>query len=73
LIHERWTPAYEIASDASADDVLKAYAKEIDDLKARGGYVTADVIDVSPEHPDLKRCSQSLIVNTGTMRTKFDL
>jgi 1,2-dihydroxy-3-keto-5-methylthiopentene dioxygenase len=52
--YERWMPAYDIASDASAEDVLKAYAKEIDDLKARGGYVTADVIDVSPGTPGLE-------------------
>ena len=51
--YERWTPAHDIASDASADDVLSTYAKEIDDLKSRGGYVTADVIDVTPETPGL--------------------
>ncbi len=51
--YERWTPSHELAVDASADEVLKAYAKEIDALKARGGYVTADVIDVTPETPGL--------------------
>jgi 1,2-dihydroxy-3-keto-5-methylthiopentene dioxygenase len=52
--YERWTPAHELAADASADEVLRAYAKEIDDLKASGGYVTADVIDVTPETPGLE-------------------
>jgi len=33
--------------------VLAAYAAEIDRLKAAGGYVTADVIDVSPQTPNL--------------------
>ena len=42
------------AASASADEVLAAYAKEIDALKARGGYVTADVIDVKPETPNLE-------------------
>ena len=51
--YERWTPSHDIPADASADEVLKAYAKEIDALKARGGYVTADVIDVTPETPGL--------------------
>ena len=51
--YERWNPAHTIAFDASAEDVLNAYAKEIDDLKTRGGYVTADVIDVTPETPGL--------------------
>ena len=31
----------------------RAYAREIDALKARGGYVTADVIDVKPDTPNL--------------------
>jgi 1,2-dihydroxy-3-keto-5-methylthiopentene dioxygenase len=52
--YERWTPAHDVAPDASADEVLRAYEKEIDELKARGGYVTADVIDVTPETPGLE-------------------
>jgi 1,2-dihydroxy-3-keto-5-methylthiopentene dioxygenase len=51
--YERWTPAHEVDAAASADEVLRAYAKEIDELKGRGGYVTADVIDVTPETPGL--------------------
>ena len=51
--YERWTPAHEVAVHANADEVLRAYAKEIDALKAQGGYVTADVIDVTPETPGL--------------------
>lgn len=51
--YERWSPAHEIAADAAADEVLAAYAKEIEDLKVQGGYVTADVIDVGPETPGL--------------------
>jgi len=59
--YERWTPAHVVAADAPAEAVLKAYAKEIDDLKTRGGYVTADVIDVTPETAGLE-----------DMLTKFD-
>ena len=36
-----------------AEDILAAYADEIERLKARGGYVTADVIDVTAQTPDL--------------------
>src|SRR5215471_6654245 len=39
--------------DASADALLAAYSSKIDDLKARGGYITADVIDVNAETPGL--------------------
>ena len=52
--YERWMPAHDVSPDASAEEVLNAYAKEIDGLKARGGYVTADVIDVTPETPGLE-------------------
>jgi 1,2-dihydroxy-3-keto-5-methylthiopentene dioxygenase len=51
---ERWTPAHGLGAQASADEVLVAYAAEIERLKARGGYVTADVIDVRPETPNLE-------------------
>jgi 1,2-dihydroxy-3-keto-5-methylthiopentene dioxygenase len=40
-------------ADATADALLAAYAPKIDELKARGGYVTADVIDVNAETPGL--------------------
>ena len=42
-----------MADDAPAEEVLAAYAEEIERLKARGGYVTADVIDVQPQTPGL--------------------
>ena len=46
--YERWNPAHPVADDAPAEEILRAYAREIDELKQRGGYVTADVIDVDP-------------------------
>lgn len=51
--YERWTPAHEVAPDAPAAEILAAYAPEIERLKAQGGYLTADVIDVSPQTPGL--------------------
>jgi 1,2-dihydroxy-3-keto-5-methylthiopentene dioxygenase len=51
--YEKWTPAHPVAVDASAEQILQAYSSEIDKLKTRGGYVTADVIDVSAETPGL--------------------
>jgi|SRR5262252_7211807 len=47
--YERWQAGVAVPDDAPAESILEAYAKEIDSLKARGGYVTADVIDVRPE------------------------
>lgn len=50
--YERWS-LDRVGADASADEVLSAYADEIDAMKRRGGYVTADVIDVNPATPNL--------------------
>jgi len=58
--YERWS-LDRVGADASADDVLAAYSDEIDAMKRRGGYVTADVIDVNPATPNLE-----------TMLAKFD-
>ena len=52
--HERWEASHPVAEGASAEEVLKAYATEIDALKVRGGYVTADVVDVTPDTPGLE-------------------
>jgi 1,2-dihydroxy-3-keto-5-methylthiopentene dioxygenase len=50
--YEHWDLS-RVAADAPAEDVLDAYAEEIDELKRRGGYRTADVIDVYPDTPGL--------------------
>ncbi|MGD0628088.1 MAG: cupin domain-containing protein [Terracidiphilus sp.] len=50
--YERWDLS-RVPADAPAGAVLAAYSEEIDDLKERGGYVTADVIDVNPDTPNL--------------------
>jgi 1,2-dihydroxy-3-keto-5-methylthiopentene dioxygenase len=51
--YERWQPAHPVPDGASAEEVLAAYATEIERMKKAGGYVTADVIDVSPQTPNL--------------------
>ncbi|OYY75934.1 MAG: cupin [Sphingomonas sp. 28-62-20] len=53
---ERW-PTRAVAS---AEDVLIAYAPEIDQLVAADGYQSIDVMAVAPNHPD-----------RATIRTKF--
>ena len=50
---ERWS-LDRVPADSSAEQVLDAYRAEIDAMKQRGGYVTADVIDVHPATPNLE-------------------
>jgi 1,2-dihydroxy-3-keto-5-methylthiopentene dioxygenase len=51
--YERWPLADGVSSEASAEQILNAYAPQMEELKRRGGYVTADVIDVNPDTPGL--------------------
>jgi 1,2-dihydroxy-3-keto-5-methylthiopentene dioxygenase len=52
--YKQWRPSHTVAENAPAEEILGAYSSEIEELKARGGYVTADVIDVGPETPGLE-------------------
>ena len=45
--YQHWEPEASVPQDASADQILSAYEKQINELKHCGGYVTADVIDVN--------------------------
>jgi 1,2-dihydroxy-3-keto-5-methylthiopentene dioxygenase len=60
--YERWESLADLPSDASAEQVLSAYSPQIEILKRRGGYVTADVIDVNADTPGLE-----------TMLAKFNI
>lgn len=51
--HECWEVAGRIDADATNEQILDAYAPEIERLKQQGGYVTADVINVTAETPGL--------------------
>jgi 1,2-dihydroxy-3-keto-5-methylthiopentene dioxygenase len=52
--YERWETKRPVAPDGPPEEILAAYSTEIRALKERGGYVTADVIDVSPATPNLE-------------------
>ena len=51
--YERWDVESRVGPDASAEEILAAYEPEIERLKVEGEYVTADVINVSPDTPGL--------------------
>lgn len=54
ITYERWRSLRPLPSDATAEAVLAAYADKVDELRARGGYTAADVIDVKPDTPGLE-------------------
>ena len=52
--YERWDAGeMRVSPDATEDEILAAYSPEIEKLKAQGGYVTADVINIVPTTPNL--------------------
>jgi 1,2-dihydroxy-3-keto-5-methylthiopentene dioxygenase len=52
--YERWPATEHVAPGDPPERILEAYANEIEKLKAIGGYVTADVIDVTRDTPGLE-------------------
>jgi 1,2-dihydroxy-3-keto-5-methylthiopentene dioxygenase len=51
--YDVWEPSHPLSPESSQEDILDAYSSEIEKLKAAGGYVTADVINVNPQTPNL--------------------
>lgn len=52
--YDRWPVAGRIDGEATSDEILAAYADEVSVLQERGGYHTADVVDVTPTIPNLQ-------------------
>jgi len=50
---ENWDVEGRIGSEATNEEILAAYAPEIERLKSTHGFVTADVINVKPDTPGL--------------------
>lgn len=51
--YEHWQVDGRVNADATNEEILQAYQPEIDRLKQEGGFVTADVINVNPDTPNL--------------------
>ncbi len=54
IFYERWAVEGRVQDGASAEEILAAYGPEVGALKERGGYITADVIDVHADLPGLQ-------------------
>jgi 1,2-dihydroxy-3-keto-5-methylthiopentene dioxygenase len=51
--YEHWPVEERLPADASNEKILEEFAPEIAALKERGGFVTADVINVNRDTPNL--------------------
>ncbi|MEA5621828.1 1,2-dihydroxy-3-keto-5-methylthiopentene dioxygenase [Nostoc sp. UHCC 0251] len=54
IAYEQWQPSYPLTGNSTADEILKAYASDLEILKQAGGYIKADVIDINPDTPNLE-------------------
>lgn len=52
--YEKWDTERGLGENAEGQEVLNSFADEIIALKESGGYVTADVINIVPETPNLE-------------------
>lgn len=51
--YRRFVGGDSLGANPSNEEILAAYAKPIDELKAEGGFVTADVVNITPETPGI--------------------
>jgi 1,2-dihydroxy-3-keto-5-methylthiopentene dioxygenase len=51
--YARWENLKQVSADATDREILDGYAEEIEVLKEKGGYVTADVINIVSTTPGL--------------------
>ncbi len=51
--YEHWPVEGRLPADATNEQILSEFSPEIESLKARGSFITADVINVNRETPNL--------------------
>jgi 1,2-dihydroxy-3-keto-5-methylthiopentene dioxygenase len=58
---DNWETAVELPATAAQDDILGAYAAQVGALKQRHGFTTADVISLTPDHPERAALRQKFL------------
>jgi len=61
VLFERWQADRPLPEDADQDTILAAYAEPLARLKAKYGFQSADVIAVTPDHPDREALRQKFL------------
>ncbi len=54
IMIDHWAANTKLNDDADQETILSAYAHELKPFMEKNGYVTADVINVNPQTPNLK-------------------
>src|SRR5688500_17870368 len=53
IFYDRWETTTPLAKNASQDEILGAFSKDLEPFMAKGGYRVADVINVNSDTPGL--------------------
>jgi 1,2-dihydroxy-3-keto-5-methylthiopentene dioxygenase len=53
IFYDRWEPQAELGKHATQEEILAAFASQLESFMEKGGYKTADVISVFPDTPNL--------------------
>lgn len=57
----QWQAKDPVSADSSPEQILAAYNNDIERLKAAHGYITVDVISLSPNHPEKQQLRQKFL------------
>lgn len=58
---EQWQANTDITAEMSQDDIINAYQRDIERLKAQGGYQTVDVISLAKGNPNASELRQKFL------------
>ncbi|MCG7541088.1 acireductone dioxygenase [Pseudoalteromonas sp. CO348] len=58
---EQWQANTDITAEMSQDDIISAYQRDIERLKAQGGYQTVDVISLAKGNPSASELRQKFL------------
>ncbi|WMO15476.1 1,2-dihydroxy-3-keto-5-methylthiopentene dioxygenase [Pseudoalteromonas piscicida] len=58
---EQWQANTDITAEMSQDDIINAYQRDIERLKAQGGYQTVDVISLAKGNPNAAELRQKFL------------
>lgn len=61
IVFEQWEAQVALDDQASQDEVIAAYRHQLEPLMQENGYQTADVINVTPDHPMIEELSQKFL------------
>ncbi len=58
---ERWEADQPLAPDAGQEEVLAAYRQAVDELNAKYGFRSIDVVSLGPDHPERAAMRQKFL------------